>query len=198
MEEGKVCKICSHIFRSGESEHNINTHIRSHEYEKPKKQRKIVPKPKNNTSILSFFKNVKAKETIETDNNDPASSNLTQIASPDVNLETSDVTIEVLPALPDLSVTTSTSLITPSIFTKCCGINLVLPTNSNIYESFPFTILQNKPLVFENGNFHHVNCSLKDYALVESSTDNAQINKVCYDLNFSDWFQKIKHNMLNP
>ena len=42
----------------------------------------------------------------------------------------------------------------------------------NIYESIPFASIHNMDFVFENGNFHHIDCSQNDYRFKQAPPDS--------------------------
>ena len=105
-------------------------------------------------------------------------------------------TVDIVPSEVDIEETTHTSH--SSCFVKCAGVNRAVPCGSNIYESFPFPVLQSKSFVFEQGNLHHSECAKVNYRIVQNSIESSiPINKFCFDLKFSDSVNKIANNMLD-
>ena len=214
MDILKTCPVCSREFRKDEYEHNIQKHIESHSFTPPpRKSRKVVPnkQAKQAKDVRSYFKTaVKPTPAISTSSNvsvsehsqadiietESASEGGIVVDSESV-VEGGVVEVQVESESPEVEVihTSPPGTSHSNDFVKCSGVTLASPCGSNIYESFPFPLLQSKSFVFEQGHLHH---SKVDYQIVQSTADSViPINKACFDLKFSDSVNKIAKNMLD-
>lgn len=86
---------------------------------------------------------------------------------------------------------------TGKIGRKCQGFRLLVRNPNDVYTTFPFTLIPEKGLVFENGSFHHKNCLLKNYLVFEPHSENRSMNQDCFNLQFQPSQQKMITNMHN-
>ena len=80
---------------------------------------------------------------------------------------------------------------------KCSGFVLSLIKKDDIYSHFPFTLIPQLNIVFENGRFHTSQCALNGYDVHESEPATPTINKSCSMLAHSPPFLKVLENMNN-
>ena len=219
--EQKQCPICQREFREGEFQHNIDLHINSHKFIRPQRKRNKVKHTTQKNSLESYF--VKKAKTVEStvqsscsESVNPISASVTEMIQDDVDVEevssfTSLISSHSNPPVEE-SATSSTAIPCASIdiindkttqvnniqAEKCAGLNLSSPSCSDIFHSFPFQLLSEMNVVFENGNFHHTSCADSGYQILEKSNEiHTPVNKICFDLKFSPGFQKIASNMID-
>ena len=68
---------------------------------------------------------------------------------------------------------------------KCPGFRLLLKHPDEVYSRFPFTLIPDKNLTFENGSFHHEDCVKKNYVIYNPHMEHANTYKSCFNLKFS-------------
>ena len=194
--EPERCPHCSIIFNKDNNKWN-NKNIERHiECCKTKTVSK-APKKRKNIGIINYFKPKKALEitrteeladiaesTFEGDNE--IRDNSTEIG------DTVDPTNNEMPAnlpddqqnvhIPDISKANSI----------CSGY--VVPSISGIYSIFPFQLLKDIPqVIFENGVFHHQDCSTNGYQLFKTDP----VNECCSNLKYHTRLNKITERIPN-
>ena len=78
---------------------------------------------------------------------------------------------------------------------KCAGYVVALVNQDDIYSDFPFTVLPQLNIVFENGRFHTFQCASKNYNISEPDPENSTTSKSCSMLAHSPPFMKVLQNM---
>ena len=80
-------------------------------------------------------------------------------------------------------------------FEKCCGFVVPLVNRDDINSNFPFTDLPQLSVVFENCYFHVLECAENGYRLCQSTPEMLNVNKQCYNLQYSHSLLKVLENM---